>query len=366
MSFMKKIIFGVVLLFFAISLYKLISVTKYSVKEDTTLYSRKWIEHGITIVKAEKPTPPESSRLYAYISSVYADILTATNNTLEASEGTRRIINKIYPEWKDKTDEVFTLITGKANSDLSTDALAVLETFIEREKTDGFYDLTWDENVPIGEGKWQKLNKVPYSPRAGEWKRWIIDQQSSFQVPPPPIVNSSEDLEELEIVKDAIAKRDEAWNKKIIFWQGIPGTEAPAGIWLNILFNETHDMKLTDKQFATYQKILSQSLADSFMECWKVKYTYWTARPSMRLPGIVTSMPDPPFPSYLSGHSTISRTSAEVLSAFFPEKQSLFLSMAEEARDSRLYAGIHFQYDNTQGFLLGEEIGKEIVSVMRL
>jgi hypothetical protein len=107
--------------------------------------------------------------------------------------------------------------------------------------------------------------------------------------------------------------------------------------------------------------ILAQTLADAFMECWEIKYTYWTKRPDMEDPSIPVAMQNPNFPSYTSGHSTISRAAAEALGVLFPEKREIFIKDAEDARDSRLYAGIHFSYDNNQGFILGQKIGEYIV-----
>ena len=68
-------------------------------------------------------------------------------------------------------------------------------------------------------------------------------------------------------------------------------------------------------------------------------------------------MENPHFPSYVSGHSTISRTAAEVLSAMFPTKADIWLQDATEARDSRLWGGVHFAYDNDEGFILGAAVG---------
>lgn len=331
------------------------------------LTSRIWMEYAMDIVRKEKPSPVEASRLYAYVATVYYDEITIgkTNNSFSAGEAVRQIINQIYPDQKDLTDLFFKNHYGKDSITLNETQKKILNTYQEREKSDGMHTLQWDGKIPTGVGKWIKTNKEPYSPRAGEWKRWIVEGKD-FEVPAPPAVNSPQDKQELQIVTEAIAQRDSEWNKKIIFWQGIPGTETPSGIWQNLLFDKIKESGYSDVEYAKYQKILAQSLADSFMECWKVKYTYWTARPSMRIQGIVTSMPDPPFPSYLSGHSTISRTSAVVLSQLFPEHKDFWMNSAEEAKQSRLYAGIHFDIDNREGAKLGEKIGEEIITTMNL
>jgi membrane-associated phospholipid phosphatase len=105
---------------------------------------------------------------------------------------------------------------------------------------------------------------------------------------------------------------------------------------------------------------------DSFVSCWYTKYTYWTARPYQRIfdPTFATVIPTPNFPSYTSGHSTISSAAAVVLGQLFPEEAIYFLSQAHEAAVSRLWAGIHFPQDNDNGFAVGQYIGREYVKDM--
>ena len=72
-------------------------------------------------------------------------------------------------------------------------------------------------------------------------------------------------------------------------------------------------------------------------------------------------IPTPNFPSYLSGHSTVSSAAALILGQLFPDKAIYFLSQAHEAAMSRLWAGIHFPQDNNNGFAVGQQIGKKYI-----
>jgi membrane-associated phospholipid phosphatase len=65
----------------------------------------------------------------------------------------------------------------------------------------------------------------------------------------------------------------------------------------------------------------------------------------------------PPFPSYVSGHSTTSGAASTVLASFFPGQAGELNAMAEQAAVSRLYGGIHFSSDNETGLELGRRIG---------
>jgi membrane-associated phospholipid phosphatase len=74
------------------------------------------------------------------------------------------------------------------------------------------------------------------------------------------------------------------------------------------------------------------------------------------------AMPDPLFPSYVSGHSTVSKAAAEVLAVMVPAHAAAWRQMAVDARESRLAAGIHFPVDNRVGFQLGADVAAQVVS----
>ena len=127
---------------------------------------------------------------------------------------------------------------------------------------------------------------------------------------------------DLDAVRTAVAARDAQWTRLIAFWAGGPGTATPAGIWQDRLWDETHGLALgsDDRRYADTQAVLAQTIADAAAEAWKVKFVYWTARPTMIDATIATSFANPPFPSYVSAHATMSAAAAEVLSAFVPTK----------------------------------------------
>jgi membrane-associated phospholipid phosphatase len=89
----------------------------------------------------------------------------------------------------------------------------------------------------------------------------------------------------------------------------------------------------------------------------------------------------PGFPAYTSGHATQSGAAATVLTAMFgmqpftdtlhqdhhvepllePRRFASFEEAAAEAARSRLYAGIHYPFDNDNGLAQGRCIGHVIV-----
>ena len=141
----------------------------------------------------------------------------------------------------------------------------------------------------------------------------------------------------------------------------------PPGHWNQIAINLIRRHRLSESAAARVLAGLNTAQADAFIACWDAKYTYWSERPVTAIrrefdPNFLSYIATPPFPSYVSGHSTTSAAAAESLSAFFPRARMRLRAWAEEAAVSRLYGGIHFRSDNEVGLALGKKVGRAAVS----
>ena len=72
-----------------------------------------------------------------------------------------------------------------------------------------------------------------------------------------------------------------------------------------------------------YAKV-GMAVADAFICCWKVKYTYHSERPFPYIKAhidqnYVQFWPEPPFPAFSSGHATQSAAAAVALTSIFGE-----------------------------------------------
>jgi hypothetical protein len=173
------------------------------------------------------------------------------------------------------------------------------------------------------------------------------------------------------------------------FWADGPGTETPPGHWNIIAATVATQLKNNVKDNARLFALLNIALADAAICAWDAKYTYNFWRPVTAIRSgdgdgdSVTSgdrdwasfLPTPPFPDYVSGHSTFSGAAAGVLQLFFKNDRiafdstsdglpgvirhfTSFSAAADEAAVSRLYAGIHFRTANVDGLKAGFEIGR--------
>ena len=163
---------------------------------------------------------------------------------------------------------------------------------------------------------------------------------------------------------------------------------SPAGHWMNIVGIAAKEAKADFPTTVAAYTETSIALFDAFISCWDEKFRSNYVRPETVInkylgeewrPYIQT----PPFPSYTSGHATTSAAAAEVMTDWFGDKLSFidtsslefgidsrrivsFREAAKEAAMSRLYGGIHYRFDNTEGTINGKRIGEFIVQRIKL
>jgi hypothetical protein len=168
------------------------------------------------------------------------------------------------------------------------------------------------------------------------------------------------------------------------YWADNAGeTGTPVGHWLSIASQMASARKLSAADAARLMLVTSVAQADAFIAVWGYKYQYSLIRPRTYIRRVMDPqweplIPTPPFPEYPSGHSGISAAAAEVLSAVFGDTTafrdstgltigsairefSSFREAAREAGKSRLFGGIHFEYGNQGGRVVGECVGTKTV-----
>jgi membrane-associated phospholipid phosphatase len=238
---------------------------------------------------------------------------------------------------------------------------AVAALVIERARTDGS-DAVFTGTIPTGPCSWRGTN--PVEPTAGSWRSWTLSSGSQFRPGPPPACDSPQMATELAEVKNfprtiPAPAASFATTRQAFFWQGV-GTIRP--------FNDVTGQKISEYRLddnppraARVYSLSSIAFYDSAIACFEAKYTYWAIRPNQLDPSLSPLFPNPNHPSYPSAHATLSAAQAEVLSYLFPRDTEYFRSLAEEAADSRIWAGIHFRSDREAGMTQGKQVAGLII-----
>ena len=162
---------------------------------------------------------------------------------------------------------------------------------------------------------------------------------------------------------------------------------SPAGHWMNIVGIAAEKAKADFSTTVAAYAETSIALFDGFISCWDEKYRSNEIRPETTINRYVDQewrpyIQTPPFPSYTSGHATISAAAAEVMTNWFGDHLTFtdtsslefgiqsrpivsFRQAAKEAALSRLYGGIHYRHDNDEGNKCGTMLGDMIVQKLK-
>jgi membrane-associated phospholipid phosphatase len=100
---------------------------------------------------------------------------------------------------------------------------------------------------------------------------------------------------------------------------------------------------------------------DATIAAWDSKYAYKRPRPAETDPTLPARLATPHSPSYPSDFAATAFAAAGVLAYFFPNEASSFQIMAQEAGESRLYAGVEFPSDYSAGAELGRRVAAQVI-----
>lgn len=261
---------------------------------------------------------------------------------------------------------------------------------VDRGVTDGsaaVWDSVAQPGRPLGPQYWQPTPpgfvSSPLYPYAGRWNPWLLSSGDQFRPPVPPALQGSfpnaqfrAEAAEVKQIGDHLTNQQ---RQIALFWNDGAGSYTPPGHWMTTAIERTAQSAISAPRAARALALFSVAMADAAIACWDSKYAYWAVRPITAIrtlsgqsfydPNWTSLIVTPPFPTYVSGHSTFSGCAAEVLDYLFPGKKAQdafgnqvpFRTAAEQAAVSRLYGGIHYRSDNDQGLILGRKVADVVL-----
>jgi hypothetical protein len=227
-----------------------------------------------------------------------------------------------------------------------------------------------DAAVAKGEVSWLSQEspiRPPLLMNFGAVKAWTMTpaQVASLEPGAPPSTSSQQMKDELATVKNAVDHLSREQLAIALKWNDGAGTATPPGHWNAIASDYVRDARMSEVRAARVYAMLNIAMHDAAVGCWETKMKFFNPRPAQLDPSIKTVIGLPNFPAFPSGHSTFSAAAATTLSYFFPQGSTTFDAMADEAGVSRLYGGIHYPSDISQGKLHGNRIGSWVVNVAK-
>jgi len=252
------------------------------------------------------------------------------------------------------------------------------------------------------------------TPHWGRVKPLLLDSGSQFRSQPPPAIGSDELAKEVKEVVELQANITNEQKALVEFMRDGPKSVQQAGHWLifaqDVSVRDDHTLDEDVKMYF----LVEAAAMDAFVACWDTKMEFDFARPYSLIhhyykdkkikgwggpeKGMIEMQgqewrpysPEtflcPPFPSYVSGHSTVSGACAEVLKLYTgndhfgievkrrpgemtepgntgPEvtlKFPTFTETANMAGMSRVLGGYHIQCENQEGLTMGRNVAAAV------
>ena len=250
----------------------------------------------------------------------------------------------------------------------------------------------------------------PLDPGQGMIKPWTMTSGSQFRSNGFYDPKSPEFAEAFQLIKELGGTnsnvRTEDESKIALFWENGPWGATVPGHFMFIAIQVLQNRGLSFVDLAKAFALLGMTQCDASINAWDNKYFYDILRPEtairvrakdlgnpdprVRIQGDWHSfIPTPEFPSFTSGHSTFGAAAAETLSfvcgrdnvafsgnspdqVIWPQLQGVarhwnsFSHMAEENGMSRIYGGVHWSIDNTEGQKAGRLLARQATQTMFL
>lgn len=276
-------------------------------------------------------------------------------------------------------------------------------------------------DVVTDPSKWQQLrfangaSPAYIAPHWGLVTPFALTSGAQFRPATPPVYGTAAYLAEVQEVIDALANITEEQKVIAEYWADGPASVLPPGHWMLfaqvVSARDRHSLDMDVKLFF----LMGNAVMDAGIATWEAKRFYNTSRPITAIRNLFAGQqiasfagPDlgvkivdgaqwmpyqsinfvtPPFPEYVSGHSTYSAAAAEILKRFtgsdsfnysqdfaagwssfeknLPQNNlrlswATFTEAADQAGMSRIYGGIHFHSGDMEGRSLGRQVGDAV------
>ena len=368
-----------------------------------------WNNAALDAIRTDRTAPPIASRSLAILHTSIYDAVNGIARTYEpylvqsavqasasrpaaASAAAHQVLVNLFPASAPSFDALHAAIlatipdgTHKANGIVWGEFVA--NQILAARANDGS-----DAIVPppggSGPGVWVPTPPafLPYLlPQWGFVVPFGMTSSSQFRPPGPPSLDSQQyatDYDEVKALGAAVGSTRTAEQTEIaLFWADGAGTETPPGHWNSIAQIISDAQGNTLEENARLFALLNIAMADAAICAWDAKYTFdfWRpvtaiafAEPELNWMSFIVT---PPFPDYVSGHSTFSAAAATVLPLFYGTEDLPFtagsdflpgvyrsfstcMDAAEEAALSRIYGGIHFRSASEDVAQAGISIGE--------
>jgi hypothetical protein len=406
----------------------------------------KWNDQALAAIRTLAPAPPVTARALAIMNTSIYDAWTAYDATAVPTQRTgwarrpaaehlieyksmaisyaaERALSNLFPSLAGtfssfRTALGYTVAPTGQPDDPATIGIQAADAVIAARASDGsnqaggYADTTgYTPTTPPGPMSWQPLPGQRFAvPHWQQVTPFALSSANQFLPPGPGLKKSDGSYD--KATKDIIslsAKLDDQTKARAEYWADGPKSEQPPGHWHLFAGAVSRKRGQSIDQDAKLNFAVANAQLDAGIVAWNAKRRYDFIRPVTAVrttqagktikawagPGqgikvipaeqFRSYIPTPPFPDYVSGHSTFSAAAAQVIRSFtgtdtlglavnfaagssFVEPGtvpaatvqlgwSTLTAAAGEAGLSREYGGIHFRDADAHGLNLGRAVG---------
>jgi hypothetical protein len=242
-------------------------------------------------------------------------------------------------------------------------------------------------------GEWQATPSCP--PGGGVFLHWLdvtpfgIKSARQFRLDPPPGLTRTNYTRDYNEVRTAGGLTSPERPQDRTDVARVYAAVTPVFIFHPVVTSASQGKSLTETARAL--ALLNMAISDAAVAVFDTKYHYnfWRPETAIRAgdtdgnprtdsdPAFAPLIAAPCFPSYPSGHATLSSAAREVIERIFGGgPQSMTVStpavpgvtlqydklkqITDDIDDARVYGGIHFRFDQDAGTELGRRVGKYV------
>jgi hypothetical protein len=371
-----------------------------------------WNQELLGAIAATNMAPPRAARAMAMVHTAqfeavnsidrnfrnyrqYFDCPTGTSKEAAAAQAAAGVMLELFPTRAAQINaRLSTHLGGIADGTTKVDGITLgvqaASAMLSHRSTDNSSNsVSFTNGTQPGQWRTVPASASAILPHWGSVRPFVVNSSSQFSSPAVPALTSAAYATAYNEVKELgrvdSATRTQYQTDTAYLWRAGGNTVTPPGQWNEVAQQVAAGRNLNIEQSSRMFALLGLAVADAGVTAWETKYTqlFWRPETGIQLgdtDGNAQTIGEsnwtplfatPNHPSYTSGHSTFSSAAAAILRNFIggdsftftvtgdgrSRQYTNFTDAMNEAGMSRVYGGIHWQFDNQMGLAAGSALG---------
>ena len=338
----------------------------------------------------------------------FVDVSADSSREAALAQAARDVLVSMFPSQQSAYDALLATQLGRVTrGDVQGGArvgAAAARALLAQRATDGWNRPQPAYLLPSLPGYWQPV--PPQNTPAGfahypDVTPFVIGSSRQFLVEAPPALTSERyatDFNEVKSIGSATSTTRTADQTLVARLFAVVGTTTSIpGLWTNVTRDLARARGMNALDASRFFALMSMAFHDALFVSFSGKYLYGLWRPVTAIRGAATDgnpatdadteflalIPTPPYPTYPGNYAclssavtrvyanefgrddvTFTATWTEAAGPGWTRTYNRFSQLAEEAARSRVYGGIHFNFDTTSSFGVCTELGDYVYANM--